>query len=69
LNQLDSDGRRGKWIEKIQEYDLEIKPTKLVKSQGLEKLLEESNCKGHGINLVSQTTKHPISELDEIELQ
>jgi hypothetical protein len=34
-----SDGRRGKWIEKIQEYDLEIKPKNLIKSQGLDKLL------------------------------
>jgi len=39
VNQLDNDGRRGKWIAKIQEYDLEIKPTKSVKEQGLAKLL------------------------------
>jgi hypothetical protein len=39
LIQPDSDGRRGKWLEKIQEYDLEIKPTKLIKGQGLEKML------------------------------
>ena len=51
LNQPHIDGRRGKWIEKIQEYDLEIKPTKLVKGQGLTKLLAESNCRALGINL------------------
>jgi len=28
---------------KIQEYDLDIKPTKLVKGQGLAKMLIESN--------------------------
>jgi hypothetical protein len=39
LIQPDSDGRRGKWLEKIQEYDLEIKPTKLIKGRGLEKML------------------------------
>jgi hypothetical protein len=50
LIQPDSDGRRGKWLEKIQEYDLEIKPTKLVKGQGLAKLLVESNLKSLGIN-------------------
>jgi hypothetical protein len=33
LVQPDSDGRRGKWLENIQEYDLEIKPTKLVKGR------------------------------------
>ena len=40
----DIDGRRSKWIAKILEFDLEIKPTKLVKGQGLSKILVESNC-------------------------
>ena len=31
----DPDGKRGKWIAVILEYDLEIKPTKLIKGQGL----------------------------------
>ena len=31
LVQLDIDGRRGKWISKILEFDLEVKPTKLIK--------------------------------------
>ena len=31
LLQTDVEGKRGKWIEKIQEYDLDIKSTKLVK--------------------------------------
>lgn len=31
LIQLDSDGKRVRWIAKILEYDLEINPTKLVK--------------------------------------
>lgn len=31
LVQSDVEGKRGKWIAKIQEYDLDIKPTKLVK--------------------------------------
>jgi hypothetical protein len=46
----DRDGRRGKWLEKIQEYDLEVKPTKLVKGQGLEKLIAGSNFKALGIH-------------------
>jgi hypothetical protein len=36
-------GINGKWITRIQEYDLEIKPTKLVKGQGLSKTLTEGN--------------------------
>jgi hypothetical protein len=37
--QPDSEGKRGKWILKILEYDLHIKPTKLIKGHGLAKLL------------------------------
>ena len=36
-------GIRGKWVSKIQEYDLEIRPTKLIKGQGLEKTLAQGN--------------------------
>ena len=32
-------GIRGKWVSKIQEYDLEIKTTKLIKGQGFAKML------------------------------
>ena len=31
LMQTDPKGRRGKWIATMLEYDLEIKPTKLIK--------------------------------------
>ena len=44
FTQPDSEGKRGRWIAKIMEYDVEIRPTKLVKGQGLAKLLVESNC-------------------------
>jgi hypothetical protein len=39
LVQLDNDGKRGRWLAKIQEFDLEVKPTKLVKGKGLARLL------------------------------
>jgi hypothetical protein len=48
--QLDNDGRRGRWLDKIQEFHLEVKPTKLVKGQGLARLLAESNFRALGIN-------------------
>ena len=41
LIQGDSEGKRGKWISKIQEYELDIHPTKLIKGQGLAKILSE----------------------------
>jgi hypothetical protein len=50
LVQPDSDRRRGRWLAKIQEFNLEVKPTKLVKGQGLAKLLAESNFRALGIN-------------------
>jgi hypothetical protein len=39
LVQPDCEGKRGKWITKILEYDLTIKPTQLIKAQGLSKLM------------------------------
>ena len=43
-------GPRGRWVAKIQEYDLEIKPTKLIKGQGLDKMLTKSNEKALGMD-------------------
>jgi hypothetical protein len=45
LVQLDIDGKRRKWIAKMIEFDIEIKPIKLIRGQGLAKLLAEDNCK------------------------
>eukprot|EP00253_Pinus_taeda_P036204 PITA_36204 len=47
------EGRRGKWIAALLEYDVEIKPTKLVKGQGLAKLMVESNLHALDINLIA----------------
>jgi hypothetical protein len=59
LIQPDIDGRRGKWIAKILEFDLEIKPTKLIKGQGLAKLLAKSNCEALGINFINEQAESP----------
>ena len=50
--QPNSDGKRSRWIAKILEYDLEVRPTKLVKGQGLMKLLDEGHCKALGLSYV-----------------
>jgi hypothetical protein len=52
--QPDIDGKRGKWITQILEFDLEIKPTKLIKGQGLAKLLADSNYRALGINFINE---------------
>jgi len=51
--QTDLEGRRGKWIAALLEYDVEIKPTNLVKEQGLAKLMAESNLHALDINLIA----------------
>ena len=56
LAQQDCLGPRGRWVSKKQEYDLEIKPTKLIKGQGLAQMLTEGNEKALGlVNQISQT--------------
>ena len=54
LIHLHSEWRRGKWISKIQKYDLEINPTKLIKGQGLAKLLENSNFQALDMNMIGE---------------
>jgi hypothetical protein len=50
LVQPDNDSRRVRWLAKIKELDLEVKPTKLVKGEGLENLLAKSNFRALRIN-------------------
>ena len=50
LTQPDIDGKRAKWISKLIEFDVEVKPTKLVKGLGLAKLMAKENCELMGIN-------------------
>lgn len=52
LTRSDPDGRKAKWIVVLLEYDLEIKPTKIFKGQGLAKLLTQSNYDALEINLL-----------------
>jgi len=53
LTQNGPEGQRGKWIATILEYDIEIKPTKLIKGQGLAKIMAELNCQALDINFIS----------------
>jgi hypothetical protein len=63
LIQPDIDERRRKWIAKILEFDLEINPTKLVKGQGLARLMAESNCKSMGVNFINISSENQQVEL------
>ena len=50
LTQPDIDGKRDKWIAKLIEFDVEVKPTNLVRGLGLAKLMAKENCELMGIN-------------------
>ena len=50
LTHPDIDGKRAKWILKLIEFDVKVKPTKLVKRLGLAKLMAKENCELMGIN-------------------
>jgi hypothetical protein len=65
LIQPDIDGRRSKWIARILEFDLEIKPTKLVKGQGLAKLLVESNCKYLEVNFINTCSENQQAKVSD----
>jgi hypothetical protein len=56
LTQPDIDGKRDKWIAKMIEFDIEVKPTKLVKGQGLAKLMTEENCDLLEINFIGESS-------------
>jgi hypothetical protein len=69
LIQPNIDGKCNKWIVKILEFDLEIRPTKLVKGQGLANLLSESNCSALGVNFISSSEEKQQAELNDKGIQ
>jgi hypothetical protein len=62
LNQPDPEGRKGKWIIVMLEYDLEINPTKMIMGQGLVKYMVQSNCNILGINFIVDLSENPHEE-------
>lgn len=56
LTQAEPDGRGAKLISTLLEYNIEIRPTKLVKGQGLAMLMAHSNCEALGVNVFEPCT-------------
>ena len=46
------------------EYDVDIRPTKLVKGQGLAKLLDISNFQALGLHLMAEYPTHKESQAE-----
>ena len=44
LTQPNPEEKRAKWVAVLLEYDIEIKPMKLVKGQGLANMMTDSHC-------------------------
>jgi len=69
LTQEGLEGKRGKWIANILEYDIEIKPTKLIKGQGLAKLMSETNFQALDINELDNEQELVTPQISEAFLQ
>ena len=52
LIQPDIDGKRAKWIAKLTEFGIEVKPNRMVKGQGLAKLMAKENYDLLGMNFI-----------------
>eukprot|EP00253_Pinus_taeda_P025070 PITA_25070 len=63
----DVDGRRAKWISKLIEFNIELKPTKLVKGQGLARLMAEENCRLLDMNLISTNSEDGQTQEETFE--
>eukprot|EP00253_Pinus_taeda_P018987 PITA_18987 len=53
LTQPNADGRRAKWIAKLIEFNIKLKSTKLVRGQGLARLMTGDNCRLLDVNLIN----------------
>jgi hypothetical protein len=69
LVQTHNEGKRGKWIAKLLEYDLHINPTNLIKGKVLNKLLSESNCKVIELHPIFTQSDAPIIQLGKENLK
>eukprot|EP00253_Pinus_taeda_P015822 PITA_15822 len=69
LTQEGLEGKRGKWITSILEYDIEIKPTKLIKGQGLAKLMSETNFQALDINQLDDELELATPQISETFMQ
>eukprot|EP00253_Pinus_taeda_P001881 PITA_01881 len=69
LTQEGIEGKMGKWIATILEYDIEIKPTKLIKGQGLAKIMTETNFQALDINQLDNEQEMAAPQINQAFLQ
>jgi hypothetical protein len=69
LVQPNCEGKRGKWIKQILEYNLTINLTQLIKCRVLFKLMTKSNCKEIGLYHLSGKTQNSSFYIEETNSQ
>lgn len=65
LTQDEIEGKRGKWIATKLEYGIEIKPKKLIKGQGLAKLMTETNFQALDINQLDNEQEMATPQINQ----
>ena len=63
LTQPDPEGKRAKWVVVLLEYDIEIKPTKLITRQGLAKMMTNSHCDSLQLNFIAGQSDRVEAEM------
>ena len=64
FSQQEVSGRRCRWINRIQEFNIDIQITKLVRGQGLAKLMTETNLDANQINFIEEENRAYICDMD-----
>lgn len=57
-------GRRCRWINKIQEFNIDVQITKLVRGQGLAKMMTQENLDANQINQVEEEQRSYTCDMD-----
>ena len=64
FSQQEVSGRRCKWINRIQEFNIDIQITKLVRGQGLAKLMIDANIEANQINQLGDNCREDLCDMD-----
>lgn len=66
FTQQETTGRRRKWINRIQEFNIDVQITKLVRGKGLAKLMAEANLDSNQINFEDDCNRSHICDKQEL---
>lgn len=67
FSQQEVSGRRYRWINRIQEFNIDVQIAKLVRGQGLAKIMAETNLEENYINQLDDGCRSDICDMDTCE--